>query len=108
MKKLNYFSFLLFLSLFISCSDEKKDAKEIILITEKQLNSFVGNIIELEGTNNQKYIVMSTTAHNALTPTQIGQLSKHGQLLSSDLEVIETCGGGSARCMIAEIFVSKV
>ena len=85
----------------------KKDAKEIILITEKQLNSFVGNIIELEGTNNQKYIVMSTTAHNALTLSQIRQLSKHGQLLSSDLEVIETCGGGSARCMIAEIFVTK-
>ena len=86
----------------------KKDGKEIILITEKQLNSFVGNIIELQGANNQKYIVMSTTAHKALTPTQIGQLIKHGQLLSSDLEVIETCGGGSARCMIAEIFVSKV
>lgn len=86
----------------------KKDHKEIILITENQLNSFVGNMIELEGANNQKYIVMSATAHKALTSKQIEQLSKHGHILSSDLEVIETCGGGSARCMIAEIFVEKV
>jgi hypothetical protein len=86
----------------------KKDNKEIILITEKQLSSFVGNMIELLGANQEKYIVMSTTAYHSLTENQIGLLSKHGKLLHSELDVIETCGGGSARCMIAEIFVPKV
>jgi hypothetical protein len=86
----------------------KKDNKEIILITEAQVNTFAGNMLEVRGTDDKRYLVMSTAAHQSLTPKQIGQLEKHATILSSSLDTIEACGGGSARCMMAEIFLPKV
>jgi hypothetical protein len=86
----------------------KKDSKEIILITEAQVNTFAGNMLEVRGTDDKRYLVMSTAAHQSLTPKQIGQLEKHATILSSSLDTIEACGGGSARCMMAEIFLPKV
>ncbi len=85
----------------------KADKKDVILITEDQMNRFAGNMLEVKGANNQSYIVMSAAAHNSLTPKQIMQLGKHGDILSSSLDTIEACGGGSARCMMAEIFLPK-
>jgi len=85
----------------------KKDKKEIILITEEQVNSFAGNMLELRGADDKRYIVMSSAAHNSLSTKQIAQLGKHGDILSSSLDTIEACGGGSARCMMAEIFLPK-
>lgn len=85
----------------------KKDNKEIVLITEKQLNSFAGNMLEVLGANDKKYMVMSTAAYNCLTPKQIAQIENHAEIISSSLDVIEACGGGSARCMMAEIFLEK-
>ena len=85
----------------------KEDKKEVILITEEQLNFFAGNMLQLRGSNNQSYIVMSEAAHNSLTPEQIKKLGKHGDILSSNLDTIEALGGGSARCMVAEIFLPK-
>ncbi|MGO4818685.1 citrulline utilization hydrolase CtlX [Flavobacterium sp. W22_SRS_FP1] len=85
----------------------KKDSKEIILITEAQVNTFAGNMLEVRGTDDKRYLVMSTAAHQSLTPKQIGQLEKHATILSSSLDTIEACGGGSARCMMAEIFLPK-
>ena len=85
----------------------KADKKEIILITEEQVNNFAGNMLEVKGANDQNYIIMSAAAHNSLTPKQIMQLGKHGDILSSSLDTIEACGGGSARCMMAEIFLPK-
>ena len=85
----------------------KADGKEIILITEDQVNNFAGNMLEVRGANDKRYIVMSTSAYQSLTPSQIGQLKKHGEILSSSLDTIEACGGGSARCMMAEIFLPK-
>ena len=52
-------------------------------------------------------MVRSTAAHKSLTPTQITAIEKHSKILSSDLTVIETCGGGSARCMMAEVFLPR-
>ena len=85
----------------------KADGKEIILITEKQVNNFAGNMLEVRGSNDKKYLVMSDSAHQSLTSKQIEQLEKHAQIINSSLDTIEACGGGSARCMMAEIFLPK-
>lgn len=100
------------------CIDDKKErkmvldnlkdnGKEIILITEAQMNNFAGNMLEVSGANDKRYLVMSTAAHQSLTPKQIEQLEKHAEILSSSLDTIEACGGGSARCMMAEIFLPR-
>jgi len=85
----------------------KSDGKEIILITEDQVNNFAGNMLQVRGANDKRYLVMSTSAHQSLTPEQIKALEKHCEILSSSLDTIEACGGGSARCMMAEVFLPK-
>lgn len=85
----------------------KTDGKEIIEITEAQMHNFAGNMLQLQGSQDKKYLVMSASAHQSLNPKQIAAIEKHCSILSSDLDVIETCGGGSARCMMAEIFLPK-
>lgn len=85
----------------------KQDGKEIIDISESQVKKFAGNMLQVEGENHQKYLVMSQSAHDSLTQRQIRHIEKHGPIISSSLEVIEHCGGGSARCMMAEIFLPK-
>jgi hypothetical protein len=100
------------------CIDDKKerkmvldslrgDEKEIILITEAQVNNFAGNMLELKGADDRRYLVMSSSAHQSLTKKQIAQLEEHVTILSSSLDTIEACGGGSARCMMAEIFLPR-
>lgn len=84
----------------------KKDGKEIIKITEAQMHHFAGNMLQLQG-KDKKYLVMSTAAHKSLNKEQISAIEKHCEILSSDLTTIETCGGGSARCMMAEVFLPK-
>ena len=85
----------------------KKSSKEVILISENQVNNFAGNMLELVGANQQKLLVMSAAAHQSLTADQLAKLEKHAQIVSSSLDTIEACGGGSARCMMAEIFLPK-
>lgn len=85
----------------------KQDGKEIISITEAQMHQFAGNMLQLRGDNNQRYLIMSEAAYNSLTPNQIKSIEKHCPIISSSLETIETCGGGSARCMMAEVFLPK-
>ena len=85
----------------------KKSGKEVILISEAQVNNFAGNMLELVGANQQKLLVMSAAAHQSLTADQLAKLEKHAQIVSSSLDTIEACGGGSARCMMAEIFLPK-
>tara|TARA_B100000941_G_scaffold290709_1_gene274282 strand:- start:1532 stop:2473 length:942 start_codon:yes stop_codon:yes gene_type:complete len=80
-------------------------SKEIILISEGQLNDFVGNILQVKNKYNAFFLVMSTRAFQSLNAQQKAQLEKYGTLLHSDLTTIEMLGGGSARCMIAEIFL---
>jgi hypothetical protein len=81
------------------------DGKEIILITEAQVNSFAGNMLEVRGADDRRYLVMSSSAYQSLTKKQIAQLEEHLTILSSSLDTIEACGGGSARCMMAEVFL---
>lgn len=83
----------------------KTDGKEIILITEEQVNNFAGNMLEVRGDKDKRYLVLSKAAHESLTDKQVETLQKHAEILSSNLDTIEACGGGSARCMMAEIFL---
>jgi len=85
----------------------KEDGKEVIAITESQVNSFAGNMLQVHNKEGKRYMVMSTAAHESLTQQQIDKIQKHCEILSSSLETIETCGGGSARCMMAEVFLPK-
>jgi len=85
----------------------KESGKEIVTITEEQVNNFAGNMLQVEGANSEKYLVMSTQAYNILTKDQINTLEKHTKILHSSLDTIEACGGGSARCMMAEVFLPK-
>ena len=85
----------------------KEDKKEIISITPEQMCQYAGNMLQVQG-KNSTYLVMSDTAYNALTPQQIQTIEKYTQILHSNLETIETCGGGSARCMLAEVFNPEI
>lgn len=84
----------------------RMDGKEIIDISEGQMHHFAGNMLQVQG-KDHKYLVMSGAAHKSLSQKQIEAIEKHCKILSSDLTTIETCGGGSARCMMAEIFLPK-
>ena len=85
----------------------KQDGKEIVAITENQVNNFAGNMLQVKGSNDELYLIMSQAAYNSLTASQIEKLETHTKILSSSLDTIEACGGGSARCMMAEVFLPK-
>ena len=79
--------------------------KEIIEIGFEQMNQFAGNMLQVHNASGQRYLVMSTQAYHSLTPAQIAMIQKHNPILHSDITTIETNGGGSARCMMAEVFL---
>ena len=81
--------------------------KEIIDISAIQMLSFCGNILEIKNNQNTPLIVMSTNAFEAFDKNQIKSLEKYGDIIHSPLNTIEKYGGGSARCMIAEVFLPK-
>lgn len=85
----------------------KSSGKEVIYITEAQKHRFAGNMLQVENKRGEKYLVMSASAHQSLNTEQVTQIEKYCQILSSSLDTIEACGGGSARCMMAEIFLPK-
>lgn len=86
----------------------KEDGKDVIDITEEQVNNFAGNMLQVKGAKGDLYLVMSQSAYNSLTSSQIEKLKKHNKdIVSSSLDTIEACGGGSARCMMAEVFLPK-
>ncbi len=85
----------------------RETGKEIVDISLAQMNSFAGNMLQVRNTDGQTILVMSSQAYRALTPAQIQQLEGHTQLLHAPIDTIETYGGGSARCMMAEVFLPK-
>jgi len=85
----------------------KQTQKEIIPITFDQLYAFAGNMLQVKNEKGDTFLVMSSQAYHSLTDTQIRQIEAHTQILHSDLSTIETYGGGSARCMIAEVFLEE-
>ena len=85
----------------------KQDGKAIIEISEDQMHQFAGNMLQVKGGNDQRYLIMSEAARQCLSPKQVADIEKFCPILSSSLTTIETCGGGSARCMMAEVFLPK-
>ena len=85
----------------------ESSGKEIIYITEHQKHQFAGNMLQVCNKDLDRFLVMSSSAHSSLNSIQINQIEKHCPILFSSLDTIEACGGGSARCMMAEIFLPK-
>jgi hypothetical protein len=85
----------------------QSDGKEILNISRDQVEQFAGNMLEVKGEGEKNYMVMSTCAYKSLTPSQVSILEKSLIILHSDLSTIEKYGGGSARCMLAEIYLKK-
>lgn len=81
--------------------------KDIVTITIPQMEAFAGNMLQVKGKGDETYLAMSEQAYQSLTPEQIEHLELHTKLLYSPLDTIEAYGGGSARCMMAEIFHQK-
>jgi hypothetical protein len=107
--------------LAILCADSIKDeaerkrvidslantGKEIVLITEAQKSSFAGNMLQVVNDKDEHIMVMSNQAFESLNEEQISTIEKTNHILYSSLETIETLGGGSARCMMAEVFLPE-
>ena len=81
----------------------KSTQKEIVGISFVQMNHFAGNMLEVKNTKGETLIVMSQNAYNALFEEQKSILQKYGKLVYADINTIDTNGGGSARCMMAEV-----
>ncbi|MBI4973218.1 amidinotransferase [Candidatus Roizmanbacteria bacterium] len=78
--------------------------KEIVKISVAQIHQYCGNVLQLVSNEGKPMIVMSKTAHSAFTQENKNTLSKNGELIIADIPTIEQVGGGSARCMMAEVF----
>ena len=107
-----------FVIICLDCIDDKKeknnviahlkdDGKEIIEISENQVNSFAGNMLQILDRNSNSLLIMSESAYNVLTSFQKDIINKYVKIVFSSLNTIETYGGGSARCMMAEVFLPK-
>jgi len=83
----------------------RRTGKEIVGISLEQMNRFAGNMLQVRNDRDETLLVMSEQAYRSLSPEQVQQLEQHTKLLYSPIETIETYGGGSARCMMAEVFM---
>lgn len=83
----------------------EKSGKEIIDISYSQMNHFAGNMLQVKNKKGEKIVVMSSQAFKSLTKEQVNEIESYNRIVHSDLTTIETNGGGSARCMMAEIFL---
>jgi hypothetical protein len=77
---------------------------EIVAISHAQMNAFAGNMLEVYNDKGEPFLIMSKRAYESLDQAQIDKLSTFAELLVIPLDVIESYGGGSVRCMMAEIF----
>ena len=82
----------------------KKAGKEIILISEEQMNSFACNMLQVENSEGKQFLILSQTAFDSLNKSQIERLSSYNELVVISIPTIERVGGGSVRCMMAEVF----
>jgi len=85
----------------------KEDGKNVIDISEEQVTRFAGNMLQVQNDKGEQFLIMSQAAHDSLTISQKSKITKYCTIISSSLKTIETCGGGSARCMMAEVFLPK-
>ncbi|MDP4239655.1 MAG: arginine deiminase-related protein [Bacteroidota bacterium] len=82
----------------------EKTGKDIIPISELQMNCFAGNMLQVENNEGTRFLVLSRKAYEALSPKQLDQLSSYNELIVVPIPTIERVGGGSVRCMMAEIY----
>lgn len=108
--------------LAVVCADSVKDpqqreellatlgatGKQTIVISEQQKHSFAGNMLEVRNNAGTPLMVMSTQAFQSLEDAQVANIKAFCDIVHSDLTAIETYGGGSARCMMAEVFLPKL
>lgn len=89
------------------CEELRKRGKELIFLSNDQVyNHFAGNMLQLQNKVGEKYLVMSSNAKDSLSTEQIEKITSFGdKIIDASLSIIEQIGGGSARCMMAEIFV---
>lgn len=106
----------------VICMDSIRDKKEkqlvtdtitesnkaIINITYNQMNHFAGNMLQVENNKGEKLLVMSSQAYQSLTKEQVAALEQYNKIVHSSLNTIETNGGGSARCMMAEVHLPLI
>jgi len=83
----------------------QKTKKEIIAISLDQMSQFAGNMLQVKNRDGKPFLVMSETAYKSLTLEQISAIQNHNEIIAPDIPIIEQNGGGSARCMLAEVFV---
>ena len=86
----------------------RASGKQLIPISLQQMDHFAGNMLQVHNRQGERLLVMSSQAYNSLRPEQVGQLSSYNRILHSPLTTIETNGGGSARCMMAEIHLERL
>lgn len=79
--------------------------KEVIEISLEQMAQFAGNMLEVRSKSGEPLLLMSQTAKESLDQEQIEKLESYCKIIAPNLSTIENNGGGSARCMIAELFV---
>lgn len=77
--------------------------KAIITISLEQMNAFAGNMLQVQNNREEKLLIMSSQAFHSLTQEQLQKLRAYNKIIHSPLETIEGNGGGSARCMMAEV-----
>jgi hypothetical protein len=103
----------------LDCIDDKKErndvvevlissGKEIIEISEEQVACFAGNMLQVCNESKERFLVMSKSAYDCLHDSQRDQIRKHCKIISVDISIIEKLGGGSARCMLAEVFLPSI
>ncbi|MDR3286569.1 MAG: amidinotransferase [Prevotellaceae bacterium] len=81
--------------------------KEIIEISIEQMQHFAGNMLQISNNNGEQFLAMSSQAYDSLNAEQIKKIERYNNILHSDIKTIETAGGGSVRCMLAEIFLKR-
>lgn len=79
--------------------------REVVLLRKDQIDSFAGNMLAIRNRAGEQLMVMSRSAHQSLDEEQLAAIQRHARIVSSDVHTIETIGGGSVRCMIAENFL---
>lgn len=85
-----------------------QSGKELIDITPEQLTHFAGNMLQVSNKQGEALLVMSTQAYESLIPEQVNRLRSYNRIIHAPLQTIETNGGGSARCMMAEVFLQEM
>lgn len=107
-----------FVVICLDCIDDEQEranvvrtirdsGKEIIEIAEEQMQQFAGNMLQVRNEDNDTFLVMSQTAYRSLGKDQLSAIEKYSEIIAADLSTIEVNGGGSARCMLAEIFLPR-